>query len=296
MPSMISFEAAAFPAAAVAEAKAGRRLSVCLPARNEASTLPAIVETIRRELIERHPVVDELVVIDDGSTDATADAAAAAGAQVVTAADLLGEYVSSAGGKGAALWRGVHATRGDVVAFCDTDIVNFDPGFVLGLVGPLLTGDRVDFVKGFYRRPLHGEPGQGGRVTELLARPVISLLYPQLSGFTQPLAGEYAARREVLEAVPFIGGYGVDLGLLIDIADRFGLSRMAQCDLGERVHRNRPLIELRPQAAVILAAALRRAGVDIPDPAWLVAPDGAPEPVVVEEYPPLATLDRRLTV
>ena len=149
----------------------------------------------------------------------------------------------------------MHVTSGDLVVFCDADIREFDPGFVLGLLGPLLTRDDVTFVKGYYERPLDGRPGEGGRVTELMARPLISVFFPHLAGLHQPLAGECAARRDVLEAVPFVGGYGVDLGLLIDVTERFGTAGLVQCDLGERVHRNRPLAELGVQALAILQLA-----------------------------------------
>jgi len=282
-----------YPATRVAAAKRGRRVSVCLPARDEAATIRSTVEIIHRELMERHSVVDELVVIDDGSIDDTAAVAEAAGARVVAAASILPEY-GTEHGKGQALWRGVHVTSGDLVVFCDADIRNFDPGFVLGLLGPLVTRDDVLFAKGCYDRPFQGRPGEGGRVTELMARPLISVFFPQLSGFRQPLAGEYAARREVLEAVPFVGGYGVDLGLLIDITEQFGVGNLVECDLGERVHRNRPLVELSVQALAILQLGLARAGVTCAGTVpfgWttgLLRPDFDPVPVTLVERPPLA--------
>jgi glucosyl-3-phosphoglycerate synthase len=286
-----SFHHAEFPASSLVEAKRGRRVSVCLPARNEAATVGNVVHILRKELVERVALVDELVVIDDGSTDATADVARAAGADVVAADSVLPEY-GAVGGKGQAMWKAVHVTSGDVIAFCDADIANFGPEFVTGTVGPLLLRDDVAFTKGFYHRPLEGRPGEGGRVTELVARPIISLLFPHLAPLVQPLAGECAGRRDVLEQVPFVGGYGVDLGLLIDIAERFGSGAIVQCDLGERVHRNRPLSDLGPQATAILQLALARSGLNVDGAALcrsvLLRPSEEPTPVIFTERPPLA--------
>jgi glucosyl-3-phosphoglycerate synthase len=157
------------------------------------------------------------------------------------------------------MWKGLHVTTGDLVVFLDADVTGFDTRFVLGLAGPLLAHDDVDFVKASYVRHLWGRPGEGGRVTELTARPLIRLLFPHLAAVRQPLAGECAGRREVLESVPFVAGYGVDLGLLIDLSARFGAGVIAQCDLGTREHRNRPLSELAPQAEVIMRLGLERA-------------------------------------
>ncbi len=282
-----------FSATRLVAAKRSRRVSVCLPARNEGETVGRVVETLHRELVLRHPLIDELVVVDDGSSDDTAAVAAAAGATVVTAATTLPEY-GSEHGKGQAMWKGVHVTTGDVIAFCDADIRGFSSSFLLGLLGPLLTQDDVTFVKGCYERPLEGRPGEGGRVTELMARPVISLFFPHLAGLSQPLAGECAARRDVLEAVPFVGGYGVDLGLIIDVTNHFGPSGLVECYLGERVHRNRPLVELSVQALVILQVALARAGVETTASSpllWstaLLRPRADPVPVSLVERPPLA--------
>jgi len=291
-----TFASREFPPERILPAKRGRQVAVCIPALNEGGTIGEMVERIRTELVERFAVVDELVVIDDGSTDNTAAEASAAGATVVRAETVLPEYGVDHG-KGQAMWRGVHVTHSDVVAFLDADVKEFDPGFVLGLVGPLLTREDVNAVKGFYDRPLHGRIGEGGRVTELMARPLISLFFPHLSGLHQPLAGEFAARRDVLEAVPFIGGYGVDLGLLVDITEAFGRNGLVQCDLGTRVHRNRPLSDLGVQALAILQAALQRAGLgdlDSQDSAafgWtaqLLRPGLEPAPVSFTERPPLA--------
>ena len=288
-----TFTAAEFPPERLVAAKKGRQVAVCLPARDEASTIGEIVETVRRELIEKFQIVDELVVIDDGSTDGTAEAASGAGARVIDAASVLPEY-GTEHGKGQAMWRAVHVTHGDLVAFLDADVQDFDVAFVRGLVGPLLTRDDVNAVKGFYDRPFHGRAGEGGRVTELMARPLISVFFPHLSGLHQPLAGEFAARRDVLEGVPFVGGYGVDLGLLIDITERFGRNGLVQCDLGTRVHRNRPLAHLSLQSLAVLQVALQRAGITEEDAAafgWtvqLLRPGAEPAAVSFAERPPLA--------
>jgi glucosyl-3-phosphoglycerate synthase len=276
-----------FPAPKVLAAKRGRRVSVCLPARNEEATVAFTVTRIREELVEQWPVVDELVVINDGSTDATADLAAQAGASVLDARDVLPEY-GVGPGKGQAMWKAVHVTSGDLVVFCDADVAGFDPAFVLGLVGPLLARDDVSFVKGFYERPLDGRPGEGGRVTELMARPLISSFFPHLADLAQPLSGECAAPREVLESLPFVGGYGVDLGLLIDVSAKFGNAGLVQSDLGVRIHRNRPLADLGPQALAILQVGLCRAGMSGSE--WgssLVRPGAEPVLVTYTEQPPL---------
>lgn len=281
--------------AAKEDADAG--VSVCLPARDEQDTVGSIVEVIRRSLVEGAGLVDEVVVVDDGSTDATAARAAAAGARVVAAGDVATEVVGGHhGGKGAALWRSLLVTDSDLVVWVDADIRAFEPAFVTGLLGPLLTHPDVDFVKGFYERPHRGADG-GGRVTELVARPVVALLFPHLAPVVQPLAGEYAGRRSLLERLPFVEGYGVDLALLVDVAATVGTGAMAQVDLGTRVHRNRTLADLGPQALEVLQTALRRADPDlVPEVAELLRPGLAPHEHRFAELPPVAGLsasDRR---
>jgi glucosyl-3-phosphoglycerate synthase len=240
----------------------GTSLSVCLPARNEAATIGPIVATIVSQLVEEHELVDEVVVIDDNSTDATAAVATGEGARVLAVDSILPEMPPGTG-KGNALWSSLHACDGDLICWLDADVRNFGTHFVTRLVTPLLTDPSIGFVKGYYRRPLHGEATGGGRVTELMARPVLSALFPHLAGFVQPLAGEYAGRRALLETVPFVEGWGVELGLLIDLVANFGIDAMAQVDLDVREHRNRPLDELGPQAMAILVTGLRRAGVPV---------------------------------
>ncbi len=243
-------------------------VSVCLPARDEEATVGTIVGRILDELGD---VVDEVVVVDDGSTDATAAVAVAAGAIVVAANDVL-PGVGPGTGKGEALWKALLVATGDVLVFVDADLRDFDTAFVTGLLAPLVD-DRVGFVKGYYERPVGG-----GRVTELVARPLINLFFPELAFVRQPLGGEFAARREVLEQVPFVQGYGVDLALLVDVAGRFGPGSIAQADLGVRTHRNRSLEELGAQATAVMRVALSRAGV--PDrPGW--------GPTDVAERPPM---------
>jgi glucosyl-3-phosphoglycerate synthase len=183
------------------------------------------------------------------------------------------------------------SSTGDVVAFCDADVRDFAPHFVTGLLGPLLLDPALGFVKAFYDRPGDGTPRGGGRVTELVARPVLHLLFPDLADVVQPLAGEFAARRDVFEALPFVEGYGVDIGLLIDAVRRCGVDGVAQVDLGERVHRNRPLDDLGPMATVVLMTALRRAGIDaFPSEILLDQPDLRAVPVRYAERPPLSTV------
>ncbi|GEL18579.1 glucosyl-3-phosphoglycerate synthase [Pseudonocardia asaccharolytica] len=245
-------------------AKRGRRVSVVLPALNEQETVGAVVAAIVPLTRGPDPLVDELVVVDSGSSDGTVERAAAAGARVVHREDVLPD-LEPVPGKGEVLWRSLAATDGDLVVYLDSDLVDFDAGFVPALLGPLLTVPDVAMVKGFYRRPLRLETVEndtgGGRVTELLARPLLAALRPQLSAVVQPLGGEYAATRELLESVPFAAGYGVEIGLLIDALDRLGLDGLAQVNLGVRKHRNRSLLQLGVMARQILAAVLRRCGV-----------------------------------
>jgi glucosyl-3-phosphoglycerate synthase len=270
-------------------------VSVCLPARDEAATIGPIVAAVRRELVERVHLVDEIVVIDDGSQDATAEIAASEGAVVFAESSILPELPSGSG-KGNALWKSLYACRGDVVCWLDADIRNFEADFVRRLVEPMISDPRVLFTKAYYRRPINGEPDGGGRVTELVARPLLSHLFPALRDIIQPLSGEYAGRREMLETLPFVEGWGVELGLLIDLAARYGPDVITQVDLGVREHRNRPLDELGPQAFAILLAALRKAGVDDVSPlaAELVRFGADHErvsvPVEVRERPPMRSI------
>ena len=291
-PSPDIHDAAEYPVEPLLEAKGSTSVSVCLPARNEEATVGAIVTTIRSELQDRLGLVDEILVVDDHSSDRTGAEAAAAGATVVAAAEVLAEH-GRGHGKGEALWKSMFASTGDVVVWCDADLRDFDTRFITGLLGPLLTDPGIGFVKGFYERPVDGQPRGGGRVTELVARPLLTMLFPHLAGVVQPLSGEYGGRRRVLEQVPFVEGYGVDIGLLIDIAARFGIGSVAQVDLGQRVHRNRPLHELSPMAAQVLQAGLRRAepGLAV-DRFTMHPPDLAPVEIRYRERPPLASLER----
>ncbi|MFI5561765.1 glucosyl-3-phosphoglycerate synthase [Amycolatopsis japonica] len=274
----------------IVAAKGDRTVSVVLPALDEEDTVADVVGTVRPLL---GTVVDELVVMDSGSTDATAELAARAGARVVHREDVLPE-LPPVPGKGEVLWRSLAATTGDVVVFLDSDLVDPDPAFVPTLLGPLLCEEGVHLVKGFYRRPLRLESSGGGRVTELLARPVLSALRPSLSGLIQPLGGEYAATREFLESVPFAAGYGVEIGLILDAEARYGLEGLAQVNLGVRKHRNRSLLQLGVMARQILGTALARCGVKSDDPAQLtqfaqVGDEWLPEvaEVSVSDRPPM---------
>lgn len=256
-----SFGRPSWSIAELEAAKAGRTVSVVLPALNEEETVGSVVETITPLL---GGLVDELIVLDSGSTDDTEIRAVAAGARVVTREQALPE-LEPRPGKGEVLWRSLAATTGDLVVFVDSDLIDPDPMFVPKLLGPLLTVDGVHFVKGFYRRPLKVSGSEdkngGGRVTELVARPLLAALRPELTCVLQPLGGEYAGTRELLTAVPFAPAYGVEIGLLIDAYDRLGLDAIAQVNLGVRTHRNRPLTELASMSRQVIATLLSRCGI-----------------------------------
>lgn len=235
----------------------GPSVSVVLPALNEAETVGDIVTTIRRELMEKVRLVDELVVIDSGSTDATTEVARRAGARVVHR-DAILPRIPAVPGKGEVLWRSLLVTGGDIVCFIDADLKDFSAGFVSGTVGPLLTDPAVQFVKAMYDRPFGDTTDQGGRVTEMVARPLLNLHWPQLAGFVQPLGGEYAVRRSLLERLPFPVGYGVELGLLVDALHTVGLDALAQVDVGVRKHRHQDGQALGRMAAAIYRTAQLR--------------------------------------
>jgi glucosyl-3-phosphoglycerate synthase len=274
----------------------------------------AIVATIREHLTRRVRLVDEILVVDSRSTDHTATVAGAAGARVVRQDDVT-RGLPRMEGKGDALWAGLAASTGDVVAFVDGDLREFSAHFVTGLLGPLLTDSSVEFVKGFYHRPLVGNAGVetdgGGRVTELSARPLINLFFPELAGVVQPLAGEYAGRRRTLERIPFVSGYGVEIGMLIDLLDLVGLDALAQVDLGERLHRHQGTEALGRMSAQIMVTAWsrmhRRGLVTAPQPPSTLLTqfrrggrDALPNlereiavaDIGVDERPPLVTLKR----
>ncbi|WP_338780408.1 glucosyl-3-phosphoglycerate synthase [Streptomyces sp. DG1A-41] len=240
-----------------AKQRTGRTVSVVLPALNEEETVGDIAAVIRHDLMRQVPLVDELVVVDSGSTDRTSEVAAAAGATVVHRDEIL-PRVPAAPGKGEVLWRSLLVTSGDIVCFIDADLRDFSSDFVSGIVGPLLTDPDIDLVKGMYDRPLGGATGQGGRVTELMARPLLNMHWPQLAGFVQPLGGEYAARRSLLEQLPFPVGYGVELGMLVDALHLVGLDALAQVDIGVRKHRHQDGQALGRMAAAIYRTAQLR--------------------------------------
>ena len=236
-------------------------ISVGLPALNEEKTIGTVIKRVRNALMDRVPLIDQIVVIDSDSEDRTAEIAAELGVPVHRHSQILKELGSHVG-KGEALWKSLHVLDGDIVAWIDTDISNIQPRFVYGLLGPLLREPRIQYVKGFYQRPIRQggtlQAEGGGRVTELMARPLINLFFPELSGMIQPLSGEYAGRRELLERLPFFTGYAVEIGLLIDILEQSGLSAIGQVDLERRIHRNQPLPNLSQMAYVILQGAIRK--------------------------------------
>lgn len=243
-----------------AKIQKGKSISVIIPALNEASTVGMIVSCIKKTLVEEFPIVDEIVVMDGESSDSTATEALKAGAKVFSVDDSF--PVVKCKGKGVALWKSQFLTSGDILIFIDSDIIDFDERFVCGLLGPLLLQDEYDFVKAFYKRPLvlgsDVYENQGGRVTEILVRPLLSALIPELAYFYQPLAGEYAVTRSLMEKLPVFSGYGVEIGLLIDIYYAYGLSRVAQVDMGKRRHRNRTVSELSRMSFSLLKIILER--------------------------------------
>ncbi len=227
-------------------------ISVVIPALNEQATVAHVVEAVS------HDVPFEVLVIDADSTDATAREAAAAGARVVNWRDILPD-VSPRPGKGESLWRGVAAAQGDIVVFVDADLKSAAPGLVNTLVAPFQTSHSVAMVKANYRRSFQGKPHGGGRVTELTAKPLLRRYFPELDHIEQPLGGEYAIKRDVALGLEFVGGYGVEVGLLIDVAKAHGSQSITQVDVGTRVHRNRPLSELAPMAQIVTDTILSRA-------------------------------------
>ena len=239
----------------------GLSVSLVLPTLNEEETIGTIVERARRDLMERHHLIDELLVIDSNSTDRTREIAEAAGARVAIHQEVLTGYGSYVG-KGEALWKSLYETSGDIVVWADSDVRNWHPRMVYGTLGPLIAEERIQYVKGYYRRPIvEGgvlKEGGGGRVTELVARPLINLFFPELSGLIQPLSGEYAGRRSLLETIPFFTSYAVEIGHLIDVAERVGLDGLGQVDLERRVHRNQELEGLSRMSFVIIQAVMKR--------------------------------------
>jgi glucosyl-3-phosphoglycerate synthase len=243
--------------------KRERRLSIslALPALNEEKTVGNVFQSIKGALMETVPLLDEIVLIDSNSEDRTREIAQSLGVPVYIHQKTLPQY-GSRRGKGEALWKSLYCTQGDIVIWLDTDIVNIHPRFAYGLIGPLLLRTDIQFVKGFYRRPLRVgdkiQAGGGGRVTELTARPLLNLFYPELSGVIQPLSGEYGGTRAALEQLSFFSGYGVEIGLLIDTLDKFGLQAIAQVDLQERIHHNQPLEALSKMSFAIIQAVIRK--------------------------------------
>jgi len=287
-----------------AKRRLGATISVVIPARNEHRTVANVVGAIARSLVRRIPLVDELVVMDSDSTDDTGAVAAAAGAKVYRTSDVVPETGSFAG-KGEALWKSLYVTTGEILVFVDADLTSWGPHFVTGLIGPMLADEQVRLVKGFYTRVMRESDGststEGGRVTELVARPLMSLWWPALAGVVQPLAGEWSARRNLMESLRIPVGYGVELATLMDTVAGHGLDAVAQVDLGSRAHRHQANHDLALMAAELLIVAdRRRPGGSEPvadDLLQFVRHDGQAVPVLrpvpIVERPPAATVRAR---
>jgi len=290
------FDAAALDA--LVAAKGDTTVSMCIPCRDEAATIGPLVSAVRASLVDQVGLVDELVVLDDRSTDDTARVAAHAGATVVSIEEIHAEH-GTGHGKGNALWATLLASSGDLVVWCDGDVTSFESDWVAKLVQPMLldessAGHPVSMVKALYHRPT--KYGGGGRTTELVARPLMSRFFPELTGLAQPLSGEYAARRSVLEELEFIQGWGVEMALLIDVAERHSSSSIVQVDLGQRLHRHQNLHTLSVQAAEVMSTVLDRAGVTVghlDDPS-LHRADGSEVPLNLDVRPAVASLDARV--
>ena len=241
--------------------KKGLTISLCIPTLNEEKTIGKEVLILRSELMERYPLIDEFAVIDSGSQDKTLEVACNYGADTYLASDILPE-VGDKRGKGENLWKAIHQLKGDIICYVDADITNIHPRFVYGLVAPLIQRNDIKYVKAFYDRPLNYSsglrPSGGGRVTEILTRPLFSLFYPELTNVIQPLSGEYAARRDVLEIIPFPIGYGVETSHLLDLYYKFGIEAFAQTDLDRRVHRNQTTNALGKMSFGILQTFINR--------------------------------------
>jgi glucosyl-3-phosphoglycerate synthase len=250
--------------------KQNQRISLCIPARNEAATIGIMLNKLYDHRVLKEGLIDEIVVIDDRSDDDTASIAAATGATVWSSADWMGRFGQSRG-KGDAMWRSVAASTGEIIVWCDADLTDFDPSFIWELLRPMLLDDDLLLVKGYFDRNATGLVG-GGRVTELAARPLLSVLFPDLSGIRQPLSGMAAIRRSAAEAMSFEADYGVDIGLLIGIYQRFGREAIGEAELGPIEHRHRPLNELGPMAASVQRTILRRAGMIEDEPSLLTVP------------------------
>ena len=239
----------------------GLKISLCIPTLNEEKTIAKEIVIFKRELKDRYPLIDEFAVVDSGSTDKTQEVAAAYGADVYFSGDILPKEGFKRG-KGENLWKAIYQLKGDIIVYVDADIKNIHPRFVTGLVGPLIERDEVQYVKAFYDRPLAFSqgirPSGGGRVTEILVRPLFSLFFPELTALIQPLSGEYAVRRETLEKVPFPIGYGVETSHILDVYSEYGLDAFAQTDLDQRVHRNQTTLDLGKMSFGILQSFLNR--------------------------------------
>ncbi len=241
--------------------KQGLKISLCIPTLNEEKTIGKEIVIFKSELMTRYPLIDEIAVIDSGSTDKTLEVAASFGADTYLSADILPSQGFKAG-KGENLWKAIHQLNGDIIVYVDADIKNIHPRFVYGLVAPLIKNKKIQYVKAFYDRPLAFSqgirPSGGGRVTEILIRPLFAMFYPELAQIIQPLSGEYAVRRKVLEEIPFPIGYGVETSHILDVYHRWGMEAFAQTDIDQRIHRNQTTISLGKMSFGILQSFINR--------------------------------------
>lgn len=293
MSDIRTFDHTAWDVGRALEVKGDRTVSMCIPCRNEVATIGSLVTHVRANLVERVGLIDELIVLDDRSTDDTAIVAERAGATVVPIEEVH-ERHGVGHGKGNALWATLVASSGDFLVWCDGDITSFEPVWVPRLLGPLFRDESVHLVKATYHRP--EQFGGGGRTTELVARPLLSLFFPELTGLEQPLSGEFAGRRSALEQIPFVEGWGAEIGMLVDLASRFGAGSIGQVDLGTRRHRHRSLHDLSVQAAEVMATVLARTPATASfaaDELLLRRADGSSVPVNLDQRPPLAHVRTR---